>query len=158
MVTASTLYKRPFFQGDERLQLVQQALWEAMEAFGWRIQAWAIFANHYHVIAHAPSDAASLKRVIQRLHAQTAREINRLDKTPGRQVWFQYWDTCLTFEASYYARLSYVHHNPVKHGLVTEARHYPFCSAAWFEQQADPALRRKVETARYDRVTVPDDF
>jgi len=29
-----------------------------------------------------------------------------------------FWDTRLTFEKSWLARLKYVHHNPLYHGLV----------------------------------------
>ena len=71
---------------------------------------------------------------------------------------FQYWDTCLTYEKSYYARLNYVHNNPVKHGLAPVADQYPFCSAAWFRAQADPRFRKKVESFRHDRVKIVDDF
>src|SRR6185295_13265442 len=41
-----------------------------------------------------------------------------IDNATGRQVWYNFWDTKLTFENSYLARLNYVHQNPVKHGLV----------------------------------------
>jgi REP-associated tyrosine transposase len=158
IVTGSTLQKRALFEGCERLSLLQRTLFEAMVSHGWELQAWAVFANHYHFVAQASDDASSLKQMIQRLHSQTARVINGEDGMKGRRVWFQYWDTCLTYEKSYYPRLNYVHNNPVKHGLVARADQYPFCSAAWFERNAEPGFRRKVESFRFDRVKVPDDF
>ena len=96
--------------------------------------------------------------MMQRLHSQTSRSLNRLDGTPGRTVWFQYWDTCLTFEPSYYARLNYVHSNAVKHGLVEKAIDYLFCSAAWFEDHADAALRRKISSFPCDQLDLEDDY
>lgn len=129
-----------------------------LDDYNWLAQAWAVFSNHYHFVAKSPVEATSLKSMIQRLHSQTSREVNKLDEAPGRQVWFQYWDTCLTFEKSYYARLNYVHNNPVKHGLVEIAENYPFCSAAWFKSQIEPGFRRKVESFRYDRLKIVDDF
>jgi putative transposase len=158
MVTAGTLHKEHFFKGGERLSLLQQSIFDVAEAYGWQLQAWAIFPNHYHFIAKAPEDAASLKTMIQRLHSQTARETNRMDKSPGRRVWFQYWDTCLTYEKSYFARLNYVHKNPVKHGILAVADQYPWCSAGWFQKEAEGAFRRKVESYHYDKVNVMDDF
>jgi putative transposase len=92
------------------------------------------------------------------LHTASAREINQLDGTTGRKVWFQYWDTCLTIEKSYLARLNYVHNNAVHHKLVSVAEQYEFCSARWFAANADPTFRRKVATFRYNRLNVPDDF
>jgi putative transposase len=158
LITAGTLHKRHFFHHSTRLQLLQSALFEVIDAYGWKLQAWAVFSNHYHFIAQSPVDARVLRPMIQRLHSQTARQVNRLDGTRGRKVWFQYWDTCLTYEKSYYARLNYVHNNPVKHQLVSAAWRYPFCSAAWFKDNAEPSYRRKVESFRYDQVKIKDDF
>ena len=158
MVTAGTFHRQHLFAGEERLQLLQESLFEIMGAYGWELQAWALFPNHYHFIARACDGDRSLKSLMQRLHSQTSRMLNQLDGVPGRKVWFQYWDTCLTFENSYYPRLNYVHHNPVRHGFVTLAESYPFCSAGWFEVHADPAFRRKVESYRFDRIEVVDDF
>ena len=158
IVTASTLDKKHHFKGKKRLSLLHDVLLEVLAAYDWLAQAWAVFSNHYHFIARSPEDASTLKPMIRRLHSQTAREVNKLDKMHGRQVWFQYWDTCLTFEKSYYARLNYVHNNPVKHGLVENAEDYPFCSAGWFKAKARPDFRRKVESFPYDRVKIVDDF
>jgi len=35
------------------------------------------------------------------------------------ELWYEFWDTHLTFEKSWLARLNYVHQNPVKHGFGT---------------------------------------
>jgi len=148
IVTASTLYRQHIFDTPEKPHLLQDTLFEVMLAYGWELQSWALFANHYHFIARAPEDGATLKRLIPRLHSQSARLVNEIDQTPGRRVWFQYWDTCLTHEKSYYARLNYVHNNPVKHGLVPVAEQYPFCSAAWFKANAPQDFREKVESLK----------
>jgi putative transposase len=158
MVTASTVGKQHIFRGDDRLQMLQAGLMEVAEIYKWSIQAWAIFSNHYHFIAKSPYDATTLKKLIQHLHSQTSRTVNRLDNMSRRQVWFQYWDICLTFEKSYYARLNYVNNNPVKHGLVDNAIRYSFCSAAWFKDHTDTLLRRKIESVPYNQIDLPDDF
>jgi putative transposase len=158
IVTAAVLHKQRLLSTPERLGLVADELLSAADRHGWRLQAWAVLANHYHFVALAPEDPTSLAAMVRRLHSTTARDLNHLDGEPGRRVWFQYWDTCITNEASYFARLNYVHNNPVKHGLVQSAEQYPFCSANWFQTRAEPAFRRKVESFRYDRVNVVDDF
>src|SRR5512133_656407 len=55
------------------------------------------------------------------LHARTGGWINRLDGEPKRKVWHNFWDTKLTDEKSYLARVHYGHHNAVKHGRVPVA-------------------------------------
>jgi putative transposase len=158
IVTAGTLHKQHYFQGAERLRLLQEKLFAAAAAYGWELQASALFSNHYHFVAHAPANATTLRRMLQRFHSATARAVNHLDGTPGRQVWFQFWDTCLTHEASYYARLNYVHNNAVHHGLVPVAEQYEFCSAAWFAANADPAFYRRVCSYKYGKIKIEDDF
>jgi putative transposase len=158
IVTAGTLHKEHIFCDDQRLRLLETALFEVTQSFDWQLDAWAIFPNHYHFIARSPGNAGTLRPMIQRLHSQSARLVNEIDHSPGRRVWFQYWDTCLTFEKSYLARLNYVHQNAVKRRLVALAENYPFCSAAWFHTHADPTFRRKVESFRADRLRIEDDF
>ncbi len=157
-ITASTHAKKRLLNTPERMSLVLSALFEQATTFGWELQAWAVMSNHYHLVAHAPEDATTLKPMLQSVHSLTARALNVQDNTPGRQVWFQYRDTCLTFEKSYLARLNYVHNNPVKHGLVQNAEQYPWCSMAWFMREAKASFRNTVLSFKWDKVSVPDDF
>lgn len=157
MVTASTYEKQHFFRQPERLRLFQDKLFQLAVEFEWLLQAWVIFSNHYHFVGMS-SNPTSLPLLIRRLHGATSHEINRLDGVQGRKVWFQYWDAQLTYERSYLARLRYVHQNPVHHGLVKVACQYPWCSAAWFENKADPSFIKTVNSFRIDKVSVDDDF
>ena len=120
-----------------------------------------MFSNHYHFVGHSPPDeegAASLGRMLGLLHEKTAKWANRLDAAPGRKVWHNFRETLLTYQKSYLARLNYVHHNAVKHGLVPEADLYPWCSAAWFESAAAPAQVKTIYAFPTDRVNVNDDY
>jgi putative transposase len=73
-------------------------------------------------------------------------------------VWHNYWETRLTYQRSYLARLNYVHQNPVKHGLVPVASQYRWCSAAWFERTASTAQVKSIYRFKVDQVRVRDDF
>jgi putative transposase len=157
IVTAGTYLKAHHFRSHERLDVLERGLLRAAAEFEWRLEAWAMFSNHYHFVGHA-AEGESLSRMLGVLHAELAIWVNRLDGTPGRRVWHNFWETRLTHERSYLARLSYVHHNPVKHGLVAIANQYPWCSAAWFEQTASRAQVRSVYRFRIDRINVLDDF
>jgi len=158
MVTAATSGRRSLLSSPSRLDLVQNRLFEVAEDLSWRLEAWAILANHYHFVARSPDDPETLRRLVAKVHMTTAKELNALDGTPGRKVWFQFWDTRITFEKSYLARLAYVHANPVKHGLVSKATEYPWCSAAWFVESAPPSLVETLRRIKTDRVKVLDDF
>lgn len=157
-MTASTLQKVRRFDTPEKLSLLEEALLTTLSEWGWQVQAWAVFANHYHFVAIAPEEGADFTKMLGKLHTQTASAINRIDGTPGRRVWFNYRDTQLTFEKSYLARLAYVHTNAVKHGLAPVPDAYEWCSASWFFQRAERSFYETVMSFKTDRVNVDDDF
>jgi putative transposase len=158
MLTAGTYRKAHFLSDPTRLTLVRDALLACANEFGWRMQAWAVMSNHYHFVAESPEDAGSLRRMIGKLHMVTAKALNGMDSTPGRKVWHQYWDSHITFQSSYLARLNYVHQNPVHHGVVLKADNYEWCSAAWFARTAEPAFVGTVRSFKADRLSVQDNF
>ncbi len=158
MVTAGTYLKVLYLHSPERKDFFQQTLFECAAEFGWRLQAWSILSNHYHFIGRSPEDPATLSHFIGKPHMTTAKEFNRQDDQLGRKVWFQYWDTLLTFQRSYLARLNCVQNNPVKHGLVANAENYPWCSAAWFAQNAPKTFVETISRFKIDKVNVFDEF
>jgi len=158
IVTASTLHKQPLFRGRESLDLLHDSLLKLAKQHGWTLEAWAVFPNHYHFVAHGGESASKLDAFLTHLHADTARELNLAHSEPDRQVWFNFWDTALTYEKSYFARLAYVHQNPVRHGLVAVANQYRWCSAAWFERTATAAQVKMIYGFKIDRVKVRDDY
>jgi putative transposase len=81
-----------------------------------------------------------------------------MNGTPGRRVWYQFWDTHLTRQGSYMARLRYVNENPVHHGVVSNAANYRWCSAGWFARNASPAFFKAVAKMKTDRIKIIDDF
>jgi putative transposase len=160
-VTAGTYFKAHYFRSSARLAVLHRGLLSLAQRFGWHFEAWAVFSNHYHFVAHSPSradNASSLSQMLGMLHTQTARWVNGLDGTPNRHVWQNFWDTRLTFERSYLTRLNYVHQNPVRHGVVPVANQYPWCSAGWFERTASAAQVKSIYGFKIDAVNVMDEF
>jgi putative transposase len=157
-VTAATYLKKPTFSGPQRLEYLCDRLLDLAEKYEWQLQAWAVFPNHYHFVALSPSQAASLTSLSRHLHSLTTIQANRWDGTGGRKVWFQYWETNLTYPESYFARLSYVHRNVVHHRIVREGSLYPWCSAGWFQRQATTSFYKQIMQMKIDRVHVEDEF
>ena len=158
MVTAGTHRKLPHLNTPDRLQFFMDSLFACAEEFGWVLRAWAVMANHYHFVAASPADPENLRKFLGKLHMQTAKKINLWDNTPGRRVWFQFWDSRITFEKSYLTRLHYVHYNPALHGIASLAENYKWCSASWVMRNASPAFVATVKSFKTDRLAVPGDF
>jgi len=154
-VTAATYLKEHHFRTTQRLEVLQRGLLTVAHDFGWHLEAWAIFSNHYHFVGHSPADApdaSNLSKMLGVLHTKTGSWINRRDKTPRRQVWHNFRESRLTFQRSYLTRLNYVHQNPVKQGLVPVANAYPWCSAAWFERESSPAMVKAIYRFNIEKV------
>jgi putative transposase len=158
VVTCGTHAKVRLFNTPDKLDALQSRFFHCASTFGWQLEAWAFMCNHYHFVARAPSAGADLKCFIQAFHSRSAIDLNERDRTPGRVVWFQYRDTCLTHPKSYYARLHYVHTNPLHHGLVNNPENYAWCSMGWFVRLASAGWRRTVLSFKCDRISIEDDF
>jgi len=158
MVTGATLHKEHLFSAADKLSLLEHELLTLAKQYEWQLEAWAVFVNHYHFVGRGDPDSKSLDKFLRHLHSNTARKLNRLDSCAGRTVWYNFWDTKLTYERSYLARLNYVHQNAVKHGLVNVPSQYPWCSAAWFERTATPAMIKTIYGFKIDKLNIDDDY
>ena len=158
MVTCGTHEKAHLLNTAARLNMLRSLFFDCLAEAGWVLHAWALLSNHDHFIASSPADPNSLRRALSKLHTLSARELNREDDRPGRKIWFQYFDTHITFPNSYLPRLKYVHQNPVHHGISRWAEQYPWCSAAWFARSARPAFRATLDGFKIDKLSVVDAF
>jgi len=126
MLTASIYDKAYLIESPQRKLEWRDAFHEAAKIYDWIIVAWVILHNHYHAIVRSPENPPTLSKFTASYHKHTARNWNDQDRSKGRKVWCNYWDTCIRSEHDYYNRLQYVFWNPVKHGLVEKPEDYPF--------------------------------
>jgi len=98
MVTAATYKKQHFFNSERKIKFLHDTLLEKALELEWQLQAWAVFPNHYHFLAISPDNPENLPVLIRRIHGATSKRINDKDGASGRKVWFQYWDSRITFQ------------------------------------------------------------
>ena len=158
MITAATLHRKPLFDSSAKLDLLRDTTFELAKDYALTLQAWAFFPNHYHLVISFENTTTAHHDFVRYLHRELAIRLNRIDGTRGRRVMYEFWDTRLTFEKSWLARLNYVHQNAAKHGLAPVANRYPWCSACWFETNARSGFVKSVYSFKTDRINVPDDF
>ena len=76
----------------------------------------------------------------------------------GRQVWHNYWDTCVRTEADYWTRFNYIHYNPIKHGYVKQFSNWPFSSYGYYlERRGEGWLLDVIERYPVIDFTDPND-
>ena len=75
-LTAGTYLKEHHFKGSTRLEVLHRGLLQVARDFDWQLEAWAVFSNHYHFVAHSPREdngAESLSQMLGLLHEKTAK-------------------------------------------------------------------------------------
>ncbi len=130
-VSASTLRRARLLVSVRAKSLVRDQLKALIAEFGIVLRAWVILDDHYHLLLKARA-GKDLPRFFGRLHGATSHQLNLWDDTPGRQVWHNYWDTCIRTEASLWTHFNYIHNNPVKHGYVAHPRDWEFSSYRYY--------------------------
>lgn len=131
IITASTVDHTRFLVGEGAKSLLRDKLKELVLEFKITLRAWVILDNHYHLLLKTYR-GRDLSRFFGKLHGGTTWQINQWEKTPGRQIWHNYWDTCIRDENGYWTRFNYIHQNPVKHGYVLQTVDWPFSSYHYY--------------------------
>ena len=106
---------------DESKKVLLSSIKKGFEDEGWILEDWVILDNHYHLMVNAPANPLFLGKIIKEIHRFNALWLKKhLNIPKGIIVWYNYWDSCITYEESYFARLNYIWFNPVKHRYVED--------------------------------------
>jgi REP element-mobilizing transposase RayT len=118
-------------------ELMQQTL-QIFDGERYRLISWCIMPNHVHVLIEP---TISLPKILQSWKSFTGSwaishnaELGLgVPMTPGatkNQFWMrEYWDRYIRNEEHFHNTIDYIHNNPVKAGLCSEARDWPWSSA-----------------------------
>lgn len=119
----------------ERMSECERVILAICQQAGCDIYAWCVLPNHYHLLLK--SDAIKqFCREIGRFHGRFSRQWNQEDNQLGRKVWYRCFDREMRSNRHFYARLNYIHHNPIHHGYIEKWVDWPWSSAALFLEQA----------------------
>jgi len=112
-----------------------QTLGEACAKTGWRVHAWVLLSNHYHLFLETPE--ANLSKGMQWLQNTLTRRFNARHRLWGRLFGDRYKAILVEGRSGYYYEtlLDYIHLNPARCGLVRAERKqslldYPWSSVA----------------------------
>ena len=130
-ITAATLNHVPYLAEERAKTLLRDTLKALVVEFNIVLRGWVILNDHYHLLLKT-ARGQDLSRYFGRLHGSASHQINLWHGATGRQVWHNYWDTCIRAEADFWTRLNYIHNNPVKHGYVRRLEDWPFSSYPYY--------------------------
>jgi REP element-mobilizing transposase RayT len=99
----------------------------------YRLIAWVVMPNHVHVLFQTMG-GWSMDSVVGSWKTFTANAIGRLIEGPDERVpkvWHpEFWDRYIRDERHFVSAVDYIHNNPVKAGLVSQAADWLWGSAS----------------------------
>ena len=122
------------YHDDDDRRFFLQALAQACEMTGWRVHAWVLMGNHYHLLIQTPE--ANLVSGMKWLQNTYTRRFNIHHRLWGRLFGDRYKAMPVEGEGFYYETLlDYIHLNPVRAKLVKprsgqSVLDYPWSSVA----------------------------
>lgn len=115
-----------FFRDEDRLHYLA-LLAELAPALGCAVHAYVLMTNHVHLLV-TPSRADALSRLMRHLNQRYVQAVNRAYLRSGT-LWEGRFRSCLVDSEAYVlACQRYIELNPVRAGIVRDARDYPWSS------------------------------
>ena len=119
--------RQPIFVNDADRRLLL-ALWaEYADKFQVAVHAYVLMSNHFHLLV-TPSTPTGLPHMMQAVGRRYVRHFNDAHGRSGTLWEGRYRSTLIETERYLLACMAYIDLNPVRAGLVTEARQYPWSS------------------------------
>ena len=130
-ITIVTSRRRPILI--ENIDLLRNSFKQAKEKLKFEIDAIVILPDHLHMIIQ-PEDNKTYPEIIKRIKVNEESE-SRKNKNE-KDIWQRrYWEHTITDERDLCSCIDYIHYNPVKHGLVKQAKEWKYSTFEKYVKQ-----------------------
>lgn len=123
--------RQAIFASTADYQTMLDLLDENARKFNVAIHAYVLMGNHFHLLA-TPQTADGLPQMMQALGRRYVRYFNDSQKRTGTLWEGRYKSTLIQTERYLLACMAYIDLNPVRAGMVMQARDYPWSSHAHY--------------------------
>jgi putative transposase len=136
--THVTYQRYPWLCSDLGRQALREAITTIRKKYPFTMDIFVLLPDHFHCIWTLPeedSDYAKRWRLIKLIVTKSCGRQLALpsEKTPSGErrregnLWQRcYWKHCIRDEQDFINHYEYIHHNPVKHGLVESPTDWPY--------------------------------
>ena len=150
-ITFSCYRRLPLFASARSRNVFVRTLDQVRCEYGFRLVGYVVMPEHVHLLISEPergTPSTVLKMLKQRVSRQLRRKPRRRVSVAQRAFPFassrngqpaQFWqrrfyDFNIWSRKKKIEKLSYIHANPVKRGLVDDPKHWPWSSYAFYQQ------------------------
>jgi putative transposase len=131
-------YRRELFLGKGAAEAFERVLGEAATRFGWRVHAYVVMSNHFHLAIELGEP--NLSEGMKWLQGTWIRRYNALRRLVGRPFQGRYKALLVAPGHAFGQVCHYIHLNPVRAGLhaASEVASYPWSSLPKFSRKDRP--------------------
>lgn len=119
--------RQTIFSSPADYQMLLALLDENAQKFGVALHAYALMSNHFHLLA-TPSTTEGLPQMMQAVGRRYVRYFNDSQARSGTLWEGRYRSTLIETDRYLLACMVYIDLNPVRAGMVREAKDYPWSS------------------------------
>jgi putative transposase len=127
-VTARTSQRRPLFRDRCAARLFLRELQGCREELGFLLLSFAVMPDHVHLVV-VPGPGADLPRIMQHVKGRFGRTYNLARGGTGAVWQPRFYESAVRTDMQLERWVRYIEENPVRAGLATSPRAYPFSSA-----------------------------
>ena len=133
-------YRRNVFAPRGATEAFERCLGETCERFGWRVHAYVLMRNHFHLAVETPEP--NLSAGMKFLQGTWANRFNRFHGETGRPFQGRFKGLHVEVGAALAQVAHYIHLNPVRAKVVPAGRlaEFRWSSLWWFPQKTRPAF------------------
>jgi putative transposase len=123
--------RQAIFASAADYQFLLDLLEDNAKKFGVAVHAYVLMGNHFHLLA-TPETADALPKMMQAVGRRYVRHFNDAQGRSGTLWEGRYKSTLIQTERYLLACMAYIDLNPVRAGLVAQAKDYPWSSHAHY--------------------------
>jgi len=136
-------YRKELFLHEKTGEAFERTIFEAAERCGWKLYAYVIMSNHYHLVIETPEP--NLVEGMKWLQSTFATRFNRLRNERGHVFQGRYKSILVNEDRPLLGLIDYVHLNPMRAKLCTidELKSHTLSSfPKYFKRTVQPPLDR----------------
>ncbi|MBL7120084.1 MAG: transposase [Dehalococcoidia bacterium] len=127
-ITTTTQGRKPVFVKQGNALILWSTINNQRQRDRFYLLGFVIMPDHLHLLI-IPRGENKISFIMQEIKKGSARLINKSRKRMGK-VWMdEYYDHVVRSKKGLAEKMRYMHHNPVKKGLVENEEEHPFSSA-----------------------------
>ena len=127
-VTTATMKRRRIFSNVANGRLLTDVLFQTSRRYAFHLVSFVVMPDHFHAIV-VPRPGDTISQVVRFIKGTYSRLHNERVAISGAVWQSSFFDRAVRTEHDLFRYIQYIEDNPVKGGLATNPKDYPFCSA-----------------------------